>query len=103
MKKIKIKVLDNGALKIKYSKDFQCVAEVANAIMAAGPVTIMNSNLSNLEKIELLENTKESTKLGLDACIHILNKEPEEIFEDIKQVIDKVLKEEKGKIDLNGL
>lgn len=99
MKKIKIKVLDKGALKIKHSKDFQDTAEVANAIMAAGTVTIMESDLSELEKVELLE----SIKLGLDACIHILNKEPEASFEAIKQMIDKVLKEEKGKIDLNDL
>lgn len=45
MKKIKIKVLDNGALKIKHSKDFQDVKEVANVLMAAGTVTIINSNL----------------------------------------------------------
>ena len=94
MKKIKIKVLDNDALKIKHSKSFENKTKVANAIMAAGIVTIMKSDLSGLEKIELLE----SIKLGLDACIHILSKEPEESFEAIKQMIDKVVKE-KTEID----
>ena len=94
MKKIKIKVLDNGALKIKHSKDFEDVREVANVIVAAGAVIIMKSKFSDLEKTELLE----STKLGLEACIHILNKEPEESFEAIKQMIDKVVKE-KTEID----
>ena len=67
--------------------------------MAAGTVTIMESDLSDLEKIEFLE----SIKLGFDACIHMLNKEPEASFETIKQMINKALKEEKGKIDLNDL
>lgn len=89
MKKIKIKVLDNGALKIKHSKDFEDVREVANTIVAAGAVIIMKSKFSDLEKTESLE----SAKLGLDACIHILNKGPEAGFDAIKQMIDKVVKE----------
>lgn len=50
MKKIKIKVLDNGALKIKHSKDFEDVREVANAIVAAGAVIIMKSKFSDFEQ-----------------------------------------------------
>lgn len=95
MKKIKIKVLDNGALKIKHSKDFQDVKEVANVLMAAGTVTIINSSLCSQEKAEFMA----AIRLGFDTCFYLLNKEPEADLDAIKQMIDKLLNEIKTEID----
>ena len=95
MKKIKIKVLDNGALKIKHSKDFQDVKEVANVLMAAGTVTIMNSNLCSQEKAEFMA----AIRLGFDTCCYMLGKEPAASLDDIKQMINKLLNETKTEID----
>lgn len=92
MKKIKIKVLDNGALKIKHSKDFQDVKEVANVLMAAGTVTIINSNLCSQEKAEFMA----TIRLGFDTCCYMLGKETAASLDDIKQMIDKLLNETKN-------
>ena len=95
MKKIKIKVLDNGALKIKHSKDFQDVKEVANVLMAAGTVTIMDSSLCSQEKAEFMA----ATRLGFEICVYLLCKEPAVSLDDIKKMIDKLLNETKTEID----
>ena len=95
MKKITVKVLDNGALKIKHSKDFQDIKEVANVLMAAGTVTIMNSNLCSQEKAEFMA----AIRLGFDTCFYLLGKEPAASLDDIKKMIDKLLNETKTGID----
>ena len=95
MKKIKIKVLDNGALKIKHSKDFQDVKEVANVLMAAGTVTIMNSNLCSQEKAEFMA----AIRLGFVPYFYMLGKNPVASLDAIKEMIDKLLNETKTEID----
>lgn len=93
MKKVKIKVLDSGVLKIKHSNDFKDVKEVANVIMAAGTVMIMNSKLSDLEKAEYIA----TIRLGLDTCLYMLKQETGATLEDVRRMIEKLLAEAEEK------
>lgn len=93
MKKVKIKVLDNGVIKIKHSNDFKDVKEVASVIMAAGTVMIMNSKLSDLEKAEYIS----TIRLGLDTCLYMLKQETGATLDDVRLMIEKLLKEVKEK------
>lgn len=93
MKKVKIKVLDNGVIKIKHSNDFKDVKEVASVIMAAGTVMIMNSKLSDLEKAEYIA----TIRLWLDTCLYMLKQETGATLDDVRLMIEKLLKEAKEK------
>lgn len=63
--------------------------------MAAGTVTIMNSNLCNQEKAEFMA----AIKLGFDTCFYLLNKEPDASLDAVRKMIDKLLEETKTEID----
>ncbi|WP_331299110.1 hypothetical protein PK1910_00990 [Veillonella parvula] len=68
---------------------------MANVLMAAGTVTIMNSNLCNQEKAEFMA----AIKLGFDTCFYLLNKEPDASLDAVRKMIDKLLEETKTEID----
>ena len=89
MKKVKIKVLDNGVLHIKHSNDFKDVKEIASVIMAAGTVMIMNSKLSDLEKAEYIA----TIRLGLDTCLYMLKQETSVTIDDVRLMIEKLIAE----------
>lgn len=89
MKKVKIKVLDNGVLHIKHSNDFKDVKEVVNVIMAAGTMMIMNAKLSDLEKAEYIA----PIRLGLDTCLYMLKQETSVTIDDVRLMIEKLLAE----------
>lgn len=50
MKKITVKVLNNGILRITYSNDFEHEKQVSETLILTGIEMIMNSNHSDLEK-----------------------------------------------------
>lgn len=50
MKKITIKVLNNGISRITYSNDFEYEKQVSEILILTGIEMIMNSNHSDLEK-----------------------------------------------------
>jgi hypothetical protein len=93
MKKVKIKVLDNGVLHIKHSNDFKDVKEVSSVTMAAGTLMIMNSKLSDLEKAEYIA----AIRLGLDTCLYMLKQETSVTIDDVRLMIEKLLAEVKEK------
>jgi hypothetical protein len=50
MKKITVKVLNNGVSRITYSNDFEHEKEVSEILILTGTEMIMSSNHSDLEK-----------------------------------------------------
>lgn len=50
MKKITVKVLNNGISRITYSNDFEYEKQVSEILILTGIEMIMNSNHSDLEK-----------------------------------------------------
>lgn len=89
MKKVKIKVRDNGVLHIKHSNDFKDVKEVASVIMAAGTMMIMNSKLSDLDKAEYIA----VIRLALDTCLYMLKQNTGVTLDDVRLMIEKLLAE----------